>query len=372
LPQKLTFEEVKNYFEKERYELLTNEYIKNSIKMPVRCPNGHEYETTYSNFKSGYRCKICAGVFISYEEVKSYIESYGYKLISDKYINAHKNLIIQCPQNHEFEISWNSFKNGNRCGYCSGNHRYTYDEVKETFKKENYELISKKYKNHTTKLKLRCPQGHEIRMTFSDFKNAGYRCTECSGHRKLRFEEVKSRIESEPNFILISKRYKNNTSLLKIKCLKHNHIFKQSLTDFESCKYKCPICAHENTTGENHYNWKGGISSERDMLKRGERYQGWRTKVLKRDNYTCQCCGEKNFLHVHHIRNFDERKDLRYVVSNGITLCERCHSPSIRGGFHYIYGTKNNNKKQINEYILKFGLRQTINNKTYLHNKIIN
>lgn len=54
-------------------------------------------------------------------------------------------------------------------------------------------------------------------------------------------------------------------------------------------------------------------------------YKVWRLEVLKRDNFTCQACGDSNNLHAHHIIRFVDDKDERFNVDNGITLCEKCH-----------------------------------------------
>ena len=48
-------------------------------------------------------------------------------------------------------------------------------------------------------------------------------------------------------------------------------------------------------------------------------------------------------LSAHHINNFSDHEDLRFVLSNGITLCDSCHNPNKIGSFHNIYGTHNNN-----------------------------
>ena len=60
-------------------------------------------------------------------------------------------------------------------------------------------------------------------------------------------------------------------------------------------------------------------------------YEGknWRAKVLWRDKYQCQHCDSTNDLRAHHIR---WRKDGgTYRVSNGITLCEKCHIALHKG-----------------------------------------
>jgi 5-methylcytosine-specific restriction endonuclease McrA len=59
-------------------------------------------------------------------------------------------------------------------------------------------------------------------------------------------------------------------------------------------------------------------------------YKAWRKKVYGRDRYRCQmpgCCTPTTNckLEAHHIRRWADAPQLRYVLSNGITLCERCH-----------------------------------------------
>lgn len=64
------------------------------------------------------------------------------------------------------------------------------------------------------------------------------------------------------------------------------------------------------------------------MLRRNyddPEYKKFRTKVLKRDKFTCQMCKSKKRLNVHHIMKWSSAASLRYDESNGITLCYRCH-----------------------------------------------
>ena len=49
----------------------------------------------------------------------------------------------------------------------------------------------------------------------------------------------------------------------------------------------------------------------------------FRAKVLWRDKYSCQKCGSKDNLHVHHIR--PKSNGGTNIVNNGISLCEDCH-----------------------------------------------
>ena len=81
--------------------------------------------------------------------------------------------------------------------------------------------------------------------------------------------------------------------------------------------------------GKNHWNWKGGISRTFRSGYYSSQYKDWRKKVFERDNFTCQKCalhGSKGYLTAHHKKSFSHYPKLRYELSNGVTLCESCHS----------------------------------------------
>ena len=54
-------------------------------------------------------------------------------------------------------------------------------------------------------------------------------------------------------------------------------------------------------------------------------YQDWRISVYKRDKYRCVVCGSTEKICAHHIKTFADYPELRSVVSNGITLCQKHH-----------------------------------------------
>lgn len=128
-------------------------------------------------------------------------------------------------------------------------------------------------------------------------------------------------------------------------------IFRSHLT---SHKIQSCGCLHnELMLGENNWAWKGGISPERVKLRESEDYYRWRNAVGTRDNFTCQCCGEKTRkVEAHHLFSFIQYEDLRYDVRNGICLCRHCHNTREYGSFHNTYGTHNNTPDQLREYIL--------------------
>lgn len=63
----------------------------------------------------------------------------------------------------------------------------------------------------------------------------------------------------------------------------------------------------------------------KDSRKRDQR---WSRAIKKRDK-VCQGCGktkEEGKLQAHHIKSRSKYPDLRYDLSNGITLCLDCHA----------------------------------------------
>jgi len=78
--------------------------------------------------------------------------------------------------------------------------------------------------------------------------------------------------------------------------------------------------------GENHPNWKGGITPINQQIRHSLEYKLWRTAVFERDNYICIWCGERGGeLHADHIKPFADYPELRFAIDNGRTLCRGCH-----------------------------------------------
>lgn len=72
--------------------------------------------------------------------------------------------------------------------------------------------------------------------------------------------------------------------------------------------------------------FKGAQSDELKLIRCSAKMREWRKLVFERDDYTCQICGKKGGnLNAHHIKPFSIFPELRFDVSNGITLCKKCH-----------------------------------------------
>lgn len=59
---------------------------------------------------------------------------------------------------------------------------------------------------------------------------------------------------------------------------------------------------------------------------RSKEWRVWRESVFARDDYTCVTCGDRGvYLEPHHIKPRRTHQHLIFDVSNGVTLCKRCH-----------------------------------------------
>jgi len=78
--------------------------------------------------------------------------------------------------------------------------------------------------------------------------------------------------------------------------------------------------------GENHPNWKGGVTDANMKARHSLEYKEWRKAVYQRDDYTCVECKERGVkLNADHIKQFAFYPELRFDIGNGRTLCVPCH-----------------------------------------------
>ena len=85
--------------------------------------------------------------------------------------------------------------------------------------------------------------------------------------------------------------------------------------------------------GKKSHLWKGGITKEKELLRKGVEWKIWREKVFKRDNYTCRKCKKRGkYLEPHHIKSWSKYPELRFEINNGLTLCHNCHKLTINYG----------------------------------------
>lgn len=351
MSKKLTYEFVKESFDKEGYSLLSNEYKNAHIKLYYSCPNGHEHYTVWAHWQQGHRCPTCAGVFrLNLEYVQKSFKDEGYNLLSKKYVNASIKLNYICPDGHKHGITWGHWQQGKRCPYCSKNSKKTIGFVKDQFKREGYKLISKEYTDANTKLDCICPNGHEYSTTWSNW-NKGSRCPSCvrsgkgnnfwkggvSKENLLLFDTYSPQLNfvEELGFYIDSE----NRKLLKVKCSKCGKYYKPSYISVYNriralngklsgehrlyCSQECKDNCEVYKRNPNSYLIMDKVEDINNVYNTQE-LSVWSKEVLKRSNYKCEICGNKAE-HAHHIQPKKLEPGLALDPDNGLAVCKECH-----------------------------------------------
>jgi hypothetical protein len=150
-------------------------------------------------------------------------------------------------------------------------------------------------------------------------------------------------------------RENKSITFLTIKCA---YCGEEALRTPSSIKNKKNVycsreCRHEHQSElykrEGHPLWDPSKSDEeREKGRNIPGYEEWRQSVYTRDKFTCVCCGDSRGgnLVAHHKDGYHWCKERRIDVTNGVTLCEECHSD-----FHDIHGFWYNTESQYSEWI---------------------
>lgn len=123
----------------------------------------------------------------------------------------------------------------------------------------------------------------------------------------------------------------------------------------------------EAKLGNKSFLWIDGRSKNQKRQRNNVENKIWRETNFEKDNYTCRKCGIRSkkkvyvYLEAHYIYNWMQYPELRYGIDNGITFCKDCHK-----AFHKKYGQRNNNQKQLEEFIGK-----KLNTKVVVNKKLI-
>lgn len=348
-------------------------------KFYFTCPNNEHESTPYklcdiTNLKNkNVKCKKCFS-FAQYI-IDLYGKEYLDNIWSDKNnctpwdvsSKSNKKFWFNCLNNpnHEYDKVLYHFSNGSRCPYCS-NHKITkenslgtvFPEIKKIWSDKNDQSYYEFSPSSSYYVYWKCENGiHEdYYRSIADSNTRNFKCPKCSNIQgsKLRRKDITGLHFGELVAVCINEEKTQNQNRVYWDCLC-------------SCGNECTVSEDKLVSGNNqtcgnrliHYsgsnngNWKGGITPQLVSERTSSQYNNWRDEVYKKDWYTCQCCGKSKNINknAHHIYNFSDYEDKRYLLSNGILLCDECHSATIPTGFHYLYGTKNNTPQQLEEYI---------------------
>ncbi len=310
---------------------------------------------------------------LTYNDVKSYIESYGYKLLSDNYVNCLTPIKIQCEQGHIIDSPFDNFKKRPICVECNELNRLhrLHKEILELLNCIGYKLKTdiNTITSVTSSIIVECDKGHVYNTLYVNLKN-GNRCNRCyHDTNRYSYSYIVDFFNSHGYIVKsLSNEYINCKFKFETICPEgHTHY-----TLFSRFKegVRCKKCYLDNNISNNNPNWKGGRAQITDNLRRDKRYNDWQINSKQYYGYRCIITNVTE-TQLHHLIPFNKilyrffkcktesrtnnileynniNKDRFFIFHNkllGVPLSKKIHDE-----FHNIYGKKNFTYKNFKEF----------------------
>jgi len=171
-----------------KYDYSKSLYVNHNEKLIIICPIHGEFLQKPSSHTRGQGCKKCAdsNKAMNIEFVIEFLNKINILLLSNEYNNTHENLKFKCNIcEHEWNTSFHAIhRAGTRCPKCSNRAKKTLEEIQEYIEKKDITLLSTKYKNSSSKLKLKCGVCENEWKACWDNLKANKGCPECA--RKIQ------------------------------------------------------------------------------------------------------------------------------------------------------------------------------------------
>lgn len=189
----------------------------------------------------------------------------------------------------------------------------------------------------------RCKCGRSGSIKAANLYDLGDGCYVCnSALKKLSYDEIKAPFDALGLVLEDASTYETSFSSVKCSCptcgFSGYTVYAYVQQGCMPCK--CPTVRRGlMRRGDKHPLWKEDRSQFE--LRDSFEYKEFRKEILRRDRYTCQVCGSKRKLQMHHLFPFSEYDDLRMAPENCLTVCFDCHDTMSEYGFHHLFGTRN-------------------------------
>ena len=148
---------------------------------------------------------------LTLEEVKTFIETNSdCKLISNKYLNSRSKIRILCNCGNEFEKTFNNFRSGQRqCNTCRNRIFWDIEKINQ-FVKENSDcrLVSKYYVDTETKLTFQCKCGNIFITKWAEFLRGNKKqCNDCGLKNRINLRSKDNECFVKEVFELVQYEY---------------------------------------------------------------------------------------------------------------------------------------------------------------------
>ena len=246
----------------EKYDYSKSNYINSSTKITIVCPIHGEFEQVAYVHLNGGGCKNCSYETAGKKRLKGIddfitdaneIHGNRYDYSNSIYKGTHKKIEIICEIHGSFKQTPKSHLIGQGCPECGlikigdffrkSNYQFILDANKIHKGKYDYSLVS--YKSGTEKVIIICPtHGKFLQAPIQHTSGKG--CIDCAGIRKKTTEQFIEDVKliHGDRYDYSEVDYKNNRSIIKIKCFEHGVFEQQAHSHLRG--HGCIICSGKN------------------------------------------------------------------------------------------------------------------------------
>jgi len=246
--KKLTIEYIKNFIKENHFgfKLLSDNYIDITNPLLIKCSKGHVFERSFYDIKRNILCDICKkenNIKQRNEEILETLKKKHpeAKLIS-KYTGYKKKFKIQCEKGHIFDIELNNFRSGKWCKQCN-KPDITIDYINSFIKdKYNGKCLNENFISQIYLMTFNCKKNHTFKRTWQSVRSGRW-CThyDCAKAFKPNIEFIKKFVKEKYNGVCLSEEYIKSEYPLRVKC-KEGHEW-NSCWNYLNSGVWCPKCS---------------------------------------------------------------------------------------------------------------------------------
>ena len=342
-----------NLIHNNKYDYSKVEYVNNSTKVCIICPEHGEFWQTPRNHLIGQGCPLCNGTFKltnqEFIEKANLIHNNKYDYSKVEYVNSSTKVCIICPKHGEFWQTPHHHLNGHGCSKCrnenNGDRRRhnTEDFIRKSKsihgEKYNYDKVN--YVNSYSKVCIICPEHGEFWQ--SPYVHIqGHECPECA-----KIKRAKNNKHSIDEFIQKSKlihgdkydyskvEYINSHTKVCIICPEHGEFWQRPCCH-TNLRQGCPFCNESQSEMEIEQ-----ILCEHKILYIRQKRFDWLGKMsldfyLPNYGIAIECQGKQHFESVDYFGGNESLENTKERDLRKKQLCEK-HNIKILYYANYIY-----------------------------------
>lgn len=332
--------------------------LKSTVYYTAQC--GHNEYIYAACFRRGEgrvckKCRVTGPSRTPEADVRALFEAEGCEVISAEWrIKKKPEWVVRYKArgSHEHTVTFRAFKDGGGrvCPECASRAGHVKKQIPDeqiikAFEQKGLLVLEiiREHPVYCTAIRYRARCSHEHVVGWGNFSaGRGEVCPVCASRQMGESKQLSDGViieefESRGCRVLGIERRRGQATYVYVRCVMTcGHEYSVNRNYFvASGQTKCPACARKDVGAklrkDEHYDGEGNRIAPLGRQDIPELRQ-WRRDVLKRDQHTCQMCGDKA-KRVHHKASFSRVPELKYSVTNGVALCKDCHKL-----FHMVYG----------------------------------